>query len=328
MHRWEAKGFVFFILVGAILLFRIEARAQGELEKAIQLFRENRLQEAKKSFQSCLKENQENSGAAFYLGRIYLVEDSLNKSVEYLKGAVVLDGNNSENHHWLGIAYGQMAQKAGLLKKAGLAKKMKKEIERALELDPDNVDAHFSLMQYYLNAPGFMGGSMEKAREQAEEIKKRASQEGHRAFALIYEKEKKYDLAEREYLAMIDADPGNLALQYEIGYWYQRTEQYNKAFQIFETILKTNPDQMNAYYQIGRTAAFSGSNLSRGEQCLKKYLQTPPEENNPSFAWAHYRLGMIYEKGGKRDLAKREYQIALSYDVNLEEAKKALKKLK
>ena len=319
-----------FLLVLFVGSFYISASG-GEDEtipKAVQLFKESHFAEAKKIFQFFLKKEPNNSEVAFYLGRIYFIEDSLEKSVEYLKKAVVLDGNNSENHHWLGIAYGQKAQKAGILKKAGLAKKMKKELEKALELDPDNVDAHFSLMQYYLYAPGFMGGSMDKAREQAEEIKKRASQKGHRAFVLVYEKDKRYDLAEKEYLAMIDADPGNLALQYEIGYWYQRTRQYDKAFQIFETILKMNPEEMNAYYQIGRTAAFSGSNLNRGEQCLKKYLQTPPEENNPSFAWAHYRLGMIYEKGGKRDLAKREYQIALSYDVNHKEAKKALKRLK
>jgi len=320
---------IIFLLILSIGSFYISASGEEDetIHKAVQLFKEFHFAEAKSVFQSFLKKDPNNSEAAFYLGRIYLVEDSLAKSVKYLKEAVVLDGNNSENHHWLGIAYGQKAQKAGLLKKAGLAKKMKKEIERALELDPDNVDAHFSLMQYYLYAPGFMGGSMEKAREQAEEIKKRASQQGHRAFVLIYEKEKKYDLAEKEYLAMIDADPKNLDLRYEIGYGYQRTEQYDKAFRIFETILKMNPEEMNAYYQIGRTAAFSGSNLSRGEQCLKKYLQTPPGKNNPSFAWAHYRLGMIYEKGGKRDLAKQEYQVALSYDVNLEEVKKALKRL-
>jgi len=298
------------------------------IQKAVQLFKESHFAKAKEIFQSSLKKDPNNSEAAFYLGRIYLVEDSLEKSIKYLKEAAVLDGNSSENHHWLGIAYGQKAQKAGFLKKAGLAKKMKKEIERALELDPDNVDAHFSLMQYYLYAPGFMGGSVEKAREQAEEIKKRAPQQGHRAFVLIYEKEKKYYLAEKEYLSMIDADPENLILQYEIGYWYQRTKQYDKAFRIFETILKMDPEEMNAYYQIGRTAALSGKNLSRGAECLKKYLQTPPEKNNPSFAWAHYRLGMIYEKGGKLSLAKQEYQITLSYDVSYEEAKKALKRLK
>jgi len=91
-----------------------------------------------------------------------------------------------------------------LLKKAGLAKKMKKEIERALKLGPDNVNVHFSLMQYYL--------------------------------------------AEKEYLSMVDANPENLILQYEIGYWYQRTKQYDKAFRIFETILKIVPEEMNAYY--------------------------------------------------------------------------------
>ena len=41
----------------------------------------------------------------------------------------------------------------------------------------------------------------------------------------------------------------------------------------------------------------------------------------------HWRLGMAYEKDGKKDLAREEYRKALAIDPGMTEAKKALAKL-
>ncbi len=53
-----------------------------------------------------------------------------------------------------------------------------------------------------------------------------------------------------------------------------------------------------------------------------------PSEDEPSLAWAHTRLGMLYEK--KRDFiaAQSEYETALALEPDHKEAKKALKKVK
>ena len=331
------------------------------LKEAIQLFGEGKFSEAKALFSSYFDRNQKSAEAALYMGRICIVEDALDESIDWLEKAVTLDDNSSTNHYWLGIAYGRKAQKAGVLKKPGLAKNMKKEVLRAIELDPNNLDARLALLQYYLYAPGIMGGSKEKALEQAEEIKTRNSARGYSAFGLIHEHEKAYDLAEEAYLAAVSEDPENVEHTYQLGYFYQRIErldkalqtyqsvlekypkeskayyqlgyvyrelgQYNDAIKTYESLLTQNPEETNAYYYMGTAGTLLGTHLDRAEEYLLKYLQLLTPEKNSSKAWGHYRLGIVYEKQGKKDLAKREYQVALSFDSKHEEAMKALKNL-
>jgi tetratricopeptide (TPR) repeat protein len=78
---------------------------------------------------------------------------------------VALEPKNSNFHHWLGKCYGRIAETVSWLKAISMAKKTRKEFEKAVELDEKNYNALEDLMQYYLEAPGFLGGSKKKANE-------------------------------------------------------------------------------------------------------------------------------------------------------------------
>ncbi len=117
-------------------------------------------------------------------------------------------------------------------------------------------------------------------------------------------------------------------IEMQLGYLYQQKKQYDHAFKTFENIIKHHPDYYPALYQIGRTAVYSGANLDRGIESLKKYLQHAPGDNDPSWANAHFRLGALYEHQGDKAAAQKEYQAALKLDPSYEDAKKALEKLK
>ncbi len=103
---------------------------------------------------------------------------------------------------------------------------------------------------------------------------------------------------------------------------------FDEAFEIFEQMIADSSENWSALYQIGRTGALSGKNLDRAEACYKLYLQNERGPNNPSLASTHCRLGMVYEHKRQKDLAGKEYRAALKLDPELEQAKKALKKLK
>jgi tetratricopeptide (TPR) repeat protein len=328
MNREKKKTLIFLILFAIVLHLSPGAETNQELEKGIQLYQEGKYSEAKHFFETLTKNSPENDIAAFYLGKIFLIQGDHDKSIDWLKKAVKLNEKSSEYHLWLGQAYGTKAQNSSAFKQPFIAKKVKNEFEKAVELDSANLGARFGLMQYYLMAPGIMGGSKDKAKEQAEEIKKLDPLMGHQAFGLVYETEKDYDKAEKEYLAAVEQRPDSLDSYYALGYFYGRIEKYDKASETFEKIVVKDPEEMNAYYQIGRMGAFSGQNLDRAEECFKKYLKTEPGENSPSLAWAHYRLGMVYEHKKETELAKKEYQTALELDPDHKEAKKALKNLK
>jgi tetratricopeptide (TPR) repeat protein len=80
-----------------------------------------------------------------------------------LKRAVAIAPEISRLHHLLGKCYGRMAESAGVFQAFSLATKTRQQFEKAVELDGDNIGALEDLMQYYRDAPGFLGGSSKKA---------------------------------------------------------------------------------------------------------------------------------------------------------------------
>ena len=65
--------------------------------------------------------------------------------------------------HQLGRAYGRLAENASWIAAIGLAKKTRIAFENAVELDPLNEQALQDLIQFYREAPGFLGGGADKA---------------------------------------------------------------------------------------------------------------------------------------------------------------------
>jgi len=321
-------GFILLVLNCLFLTEIGTAKNDGRLENGIKLFEENKYDEAKILFEQIANEDPENSEAFAYLGKIYLIQGDYDSSIEWYKKAVKLDGNNSQHHFQLGQAYGIKAQRASIFKKAGAAKNVKIEFAKAVELDSLNIEARFGLMQFNLMAPGIVGGDKEEAKKQASEIYKINRAEGHLAFGIIHQREKNFEKAESEYKQAIEAAPENLRYQYNLARVYGDNKKLDQAFKIYEKMLKNNPEEISAYYQIGRLASNSGENLERGKECLKKFVDSKTDKNEMVLSWAHYRLGQIHEKEGIKDKAKLEYETALKINPEHKQAQKALKNIR
>ena len=298
------------------------------LQHGIELFNQGKDAEARATLLPLATAKPPSTEAEFYLGRIALRADDSKQAERWFEAAVKQTDSNAAYHLWLGRAYGTQAQNAGKLSQFGLARKTKSEFERASALDPANLDAREDLISYYLEAPGFMGGSVEKAKEQANEIRKRGALRGVLAGARITEDQKDLPGAEREYQSAMRLAPDSLNVRYALGQFYTRSTQYDKAFATFEEILKQRPGEIGALYQIGRTGAISGQRLDRAEAALRQFLAAPSTGNVPKPEAAHWRLGMVYEKGGKKDLARQEYQRSVAINPEFKEAKKSLSALR
>ena len=110
---------------------------------------------------------------------------------------------------------------------------------------------------------------------------------------------------------MMISYPDSSGVYAGLAVFYANQKQFDKAFAVLDERLRTKPNELRTLYQLGRTAALSGQNLDRGEQALKLVLSSPTPESGPSPAGLHYRLGMIYEKKGAKDLAREEYRAVL-----------------
>ncbi len=249
------------------------------------------------------------------------------KAISLFEKAIAQKPNVAEYHYLLGGAYGRKAQSASLFGAAGLAKKAKASLERAVQLDPNFIDARLALVDFYIIAPGIVGGSEEKAKEQANEIKKRDLMAGHRAWAAIYARQKKLDLARKEYVDAVRAQPNSGKAHYFLGRFLMEEKNFTGAWQELETALKLEPKWMPTYLRIGQVAAHSGTNFSRGEEALRKYLAYTPAENEPGHATAWYSLGIIQEKQGKKAEARQSYLNAQKLAPGVKDITEALKRV-
>jgi tetratricopeptide (TPR) repeat protein len=311
------------VVIGLLVLNSCATKKLTPLERGIKDYEAKDYAAAKTQFETILAADDSNPQALYYLGQIALQNGDLDTSIEHLKKAVSLDDTNSQYHFILGVAYAQKVQKGAY----DLVTKLQSEFEKAVELDGNNLEARMGLSQFYMNAPPFAGGSEEKANEQIDAILKIDPVQGNLFMAQVHAAKQEYDEAEASFKAALEADPKNPDIYYQWGMMHQANKNYPAAFEAFERSIAINPTYMNGLYQMGRTALFAEDNLERGAECLKIYLKHKPAQGQPSLAHAHWRLGLIYEKMGKPDLAKKEYQAALSLKPDLKEAKEALEKL-
>lgn len=86
---------------------------------------------------------------------------------DLLERAANAEPGRSEYQYWYGASIFETIDEVGMLGKMSAASKGKAALEKAIALDPGNVRARQALFQFYLEAPGIAGGSVEKAREQA-----------------------------------------------------------------------------------------------------------------------------------------------------------------
>lgn len=256
-----------------------------------------------------------------------LEQEKPDEAVEFAEKAVAINDSCSRYHYWLGQAYGLKAQKAALFGKFSNAKKCKNAWLKAVELDPENLQARMGLFNYYFHAPGIAGGGKDKAKKEAEEIIKINPERGYLVLAQVYESEEKYTEAEHAYIEATEVDPENIQPYFNLGYFYQKREKFDKAGETFQKIFKIEPDNLGVYYQLGRNVIFSGKDLEKGITYFKKYLEKEPSGNNPSWSYAHWRLGILYEKLDSKDQAITEYKKALELDPENKEAKEALGKI-
>lgn len=311
--------------IWALAIVCTTAFGQSTVEQGKRLFEQKNFDEATRIFESIDDDQNDYAAARYYLGRIAFAGKKFDDAADYFQEATeAKNGEVAEYYTWLGDTYGTIAGEANVFRQGLLAPKMKSAWEKAITLDPKNLGARLSLIQFYTQAPSLMGGSMDKAKEMARQITAFNPVQGHRSMGNLLVREKNMAAAEKEFKEMVRLDPNTTPL---LGNFYMNEKAYEKSFALFDEALKKNPQDMSATYQLGRTSAVSGQRLDDGEACLLKYLAYTPKQNEPSHAGANMRLAQIYEKKGNKTDAKSKYEAALKIDNTLKEAKDGLSRV-
>ena len=261
------------------------------------------------------------------LCRAYFAVSNWDRAISACERAISLEANNSEYHLWLGRAYGEKADSSNFFTAAGLAKKVRNEFERAVQLDPNNVAARVDLAECYLEAPGIVGGGQDKARAQAEAVARLNPSKAHWIQGRLAEKNKDADAAEREYRAAIEAashGSGNAWLN--LGLFYRRAGRFDEMHEALKKAAAAPPDQPEVLVDAASTLLRANRDLPFATQLVRRYLSSNTVEQAPPFK-AHYLLGNILEKQGDREGAAKEYQIALAMAKDFGRAREALNRI-
>ena len=316
------------VSLAAALTITSTARAQcsGDIQK---LYDQRRLDEARAAAEPLARNKNADAKSAYCVGRIAAAQNRSGDAVDWFEKAVDRDVNVAEYHVWLGNALGDEAEKASKFRQPFLARRVKTEFETAVRLDPSSIDARHGLVQFYSMAPGIMGGSMDKAKEQVREIAKLNRMRGHLELAALMEREKNVDEAEKEYEAAITAAPDSTPAYNGLINFSARQHKWDQVFATIEQLMRAKPNELSAKLAYGRAAGLSGQHLDRGESELKSWLAAPPVDvQSAALSLVHTRLGTIYEKQGKADSARVEYVEAVRLNDKNLEAKRALDALK
>lgn len=327
-------------------------------DEGVEQFENGNLEEAKSTFDALKNSDKDNPEIYYYLGRIEFDKDEYKRATNQFKKAADLDSGNSHYRMWLGHSYGRQAQNASVLKQAGLARNSRRNYERSIELDPRNIEARESAMEYYLQAPKFVGGGRGKAENQANEIEKLDLEAGIIAWGRVYTYYDEVEFAENHYKMAIDNHPELMVSYYQLYNFYfnrqdyssaadiaiqqlqindttaaiynnlgnaqQRDGLFDQAMENYYKTLELNEEFYNSWYQIGRLAAVSGEYLEEGKDHIERFIALDSEVGNGWLTWGYLRLGEIHEHMNEIEEAKSAYSAALDIDKDFDQAKEAL----
>jgi tetratricopeptide (TPR) repeat protein len=276
-----------------VVVAALPAAPTAEFQAAMELYNSHRYPEARPLFEKIAAAEPKNAAAAFYLGRCIEPRadaDALPEALKWYEKAVALE---PENPIYLARFGGASLQLAARTNSLGAATRGRDAMEKAIKLNPDDLDAREGLMQFYERAPLWLGSSG-KAAAQLEEIRKR--------------------------------DPDRATVLSVLA--KTKAGEYTAAFQLCDQVLAKKPDNYTALYQYGRTAAISGENLERGLKCLQKCATlTPPGPASPSLSNVWNRLGDVQQKLHHPAEARAAYETALKLDPTNKQAADSLSKL-
>lgn len=225
--------------------------------------------------------------------------------------ATQLDPGNGLYHLWLGRIYGEKADHSSFLSAIGLAKKVRTEFERSVELAPESWEGRTDLAEFYVEAPGMVGGGEGKARAQAEQIAPLNSSMAHWVNGRVAEKHKDAAAAEREYQAAVVSSHGGARAWLNLAGFYSHSKRFDdmdRALQQLQTCTLDHPD---ALVDGAGILIRTGRNDQLAILLLHRYVATNTVEAAPAFK-AHAMLGSLLEKNGDTAGAASEYRTALA----------------
>ncbi len=291
------------------------ALAAGEVDTATRLL------------QAEFKADPHDAQAQLLLCRADYSIELADQAVQACERAEKLNPNDSMTEMWLGRAYGQKASHANPFSAYGLAKHVRSTFEQAVLLDPGNVAALNDLAEFYINAPGVVGGGLDKATALIPKMQAVSPAAAARLGALIAEKNGDQSAAEAGFKKAETLKPTPESWV-DLGFFYQRHQRLDDMEAALKQAVALDHTHDAALVDVASILTSANRSPVLAQELLKQYLASPAKSDAAPAAKVHVQLGRLDEKAGDTAAAKQQYSAALGLASQYAPARKALEALR
>jgi len=305
-----------FALTAGTVVLSAQADSAG-----IKLLEQRKFSEANLFFRNAVKNNGSDAEARYFLARTLMILGEFDEAEDEIDEAIELNENVAKYHLVRGQILGQQAMNANFLSQGLLAPKIKNAFLRASELDPNNIEAHVSLYNYYIMAPGILGGSEDKAVEEINAVERLDVFRSHLLRAGYYIRKKDSVKAETEMKKAIASNPTKTAGYKQLGYFYLNRQQFTEAYEQMKKYTELEPKNPDSYDSFADVLKAE----KKFDEAIEKYLYALSIDK--TFSPSIFSLGECYEGKGEKLKAKETYQWFLKVEPKGRRAETAKKKL-
>jgi tetratricopeptide (TPR) repeat protein len=161
------------------------------------------------------------------------------------------------------------------------ASKARQYFELAVALNPSNHEAVNDLFDYYLEAPGFLGGGLDKAAALVKSIEAHDAAEGHFAEAQLADRRKEFDSAENHLRRAMELAPRQVGRVIDLAKYLAKRGRYQESEAVFERADEIAPNSPKVMFARANTYVQQKRNLDRARTLLRQYLQCELTPDDP-----------------------------------------------
>jgi tetratricopeptide (TPR) repeat protein len=287
--------------------------ADGSADRALQ---EGRVDDAAALLNATLAAHPDDAIAHQLLCRVYYAQNMADLAIHQCELAVAQDPANSDHQMWLGRADGMKAQRTGTLEAFMLARRVRAAFERAVQLNPSNVAAMSDLGEYYVAAPYFLGGGLDRARALAARMMPLSPPAAHRLLALVAQETNDPAAAEAEFRNAITA--ANAAAVADawinLARFYQQQDRPNDALLALHSAIAADRAGGRSPDAVLVDAASILTDVHRepdlAERLLRDYLASPAKSDAAPAFKVHLQLSRLLARRGDTASAHEEVSAA------------------
>jgi tetratricopeptide (TPR) repeat protein len=204
------------------------------------------------------------------------------RAAEILEKAARQAPDNAMVQLWLGRAYGRRAETSLPFNAPRYASRARQHFEKSVALDPANAEALSDLMEYYLQAPGFLGGGLDKAEALLPKFRAIGPAVHESGLARVAEARKDVPAAERHLRRTVTLEPASPGRLLDLAQFLARHGRFPEALPVLESAARLGPGQPRVLYVTAELYIGARHNLPVARQLLQRYLAAPADPNLPS----------------------------------------------